>query len=126
MKKTYRINFADGTVSTVITCSPDELNRILHFHYTGKQVEGATVIEIVPKPSYVEFDSFIYSIKQNNIHETIDSDVYDGRIINDWFFKKTIDGLLCTPSTLYNNQTPVLVTTLDELRYILELIREIK
>ena len=126
MKKTYRINFADGTVSTVITCSPDELNRILHFHYTGKQVEGATVIEIVSKPTYMEFESFLDEVHNTPINELIDTGCYDNRLIGGWLFNKCEEGILCKPDSMWANTPPILVTTVDELRYILELISEIK
>ena len=126
MKKTYRIKFTDGTPNSIITCEESSLERILHFHYTGKQIEGATITEPIPKPTYIEFESFLDEVRSTKINELIDTDCYNNRLIDGWLFTKCDEGLLCKPDSMWTNIPPILVTTVDELRYILELIKEIK
>ena len=126
MKKTYRIKFTDGTPDSIITCEESSLEGILHFHYSGQQLEGATVIEPLPnKITYIEFESFLEEVLHTKINELIDTDCYDNKIIDGWLFTKCDEGLLCKPNSMWDTP-PVLVTTVDELRCILKLIKDMK
>lgn len=127
MKVKYRIEFSDNTLDTVIICEPNNLDEILKFHFSGEQLAGATVIEVTTTENNVikhkGFEAFINELKLHKIKHVVDFSTlceYKG-----WKFTECSDGILCTPHSQWLDRTPILVTTMEELMEIIDIIERL-
>ena len=127
MKTKYRIKFNDRDIDTIIICEPNNLDEILRFHYSGEQLAGAVVTEILSTENNVikhkDFNAFINELKLHKIKHVVDFSTLDE--YKGWKFTECSDGILCTPNNQWLDRTPVLITTMEELMEIIDIIERL-
>ena len=132
MRKQFNIKLADGT-NSVIGCDEDALETILQYHFSGEQLETAIITEIPQvietnqkKITYRTMEAFVDAVENDNIMEVLHLSV--GRFITykGWDFEKTKDAVLATPSILWKDRTPILITTVGELIHLDSIINGVQ
>ena len=132
MKKQFNIKLADGT-TTVIGCEEDALETILQYHFSGEQLESAIITEIPQvvevqqkKITYKTMEAFVDEVEYDNILKVRN---YDNQLIGTykgWSFEIIRDGILATPSIGWNDRTPIIITTVDELVHLDSIINGVQ
>ena len=116
MKKQFSVKLANGEES-IFGCDEDALETILSYHYSGEQLETATINEIPQPPITNKFRTL--EKFSNSLYEPI-AKVFDldkGKFLHykQWQFEKINAGILATPSPVWRNSTPVLIETPNDL-----------
>ena len=132
MKKQFNIKLADGT-TTVIGCEEDALETILQYHFSGEQLESAIITEIPQvvevqqkKITYKTMEAFVNEVEDDNILEVLDFGTGEFRKYKGWSFEIIRDGILATPSIGWNDRTPIIITTVDELVHLDSIINGVQ